>query len=87
MGRLHGGAETDRKLECGPGPPDACLLPLPPDCRNFFNDAIDHAKHADTERRTGPVRMTASGALSHGTVMIIGLAFLLGRVPAGAPPH
>ena len=40
---------------------------------NFFNDAIDHAKHADTERRTGPVRMTASGALSHGTVMIIGL--------------
>lgn len=21
---------------------------------NFFNDAIDHAKHADTERRTGP---------------------------------
>ena len=23
---------------------------------NFFNDAIDHAKHADTERRTGPVR-------------------------------
>ena len=34
---------------------------------NFFNDAIDHAKHADTEQRTGPVRMTASGALSHGT--------------------
>lgn len=45
---------------------------------NFFNDAIDHAKHADTERRTGPVRMTASGALSHGTVMLIGLFFLLG---------
>ena len=45
---------------------------------NFFNDAIDHAKHADTEQRTGPVRMTASGALSHGTVMLIGLFFLLG---------
>ena len=45
---------------------------------NFFNDAIDHAKHADTERRTGPVRMTASGALSHRTVMLIGLFFLLG---------
>ncbi len=44
---------------------------------NFFNDAIDHAKHADTERRTGPVRMTASGALSHGTVMLIGFFFLL----------
>ena len=29
---------------------------------NFFNDAIDHAKHADTERRTGPVRMTASAS-------------------------
>ena len=52
---------------------------------NFFNDAIDHAKHADTERRTGPVRMTASGALSHGTVMIIGLAFLLGACLLALP--
>ena len=43
---------------------------------NFFNDAIDHAKHADTERRTGPVRMTASGALSHRAVMLFGGLFL-----------
>ena len=43
---------------------------------NFFNDAIDHAKHADTERRAGPVRMTASGALSHRAVMLFGGLFL-----------
>ena len=28
---------------------------------NFFNDAIDAAKGADTERRAGPNRVTASG--------------------------
>ncbi len=44
---------------------------------NFFNDAIDHTKHADTKKRTGPTRMTASGALSHRTVMLIGGVFLL----------
>lgn len=52
---------------------------------NFFNDAIDCAKNADTERRTGPVRMTASGALSQRTVMIIGLAFLLGACLLALP--
>lgn len=44
---------------------------------NFFNDAIDHTKKADTDRRTGPVRMTASGAMPHGTVMVFGGLFLL----------
>ncbi len=44
---------------------------------NFFNDAIDHKKQADTAKRTGPTRMTASGALSHRTVMLIGGVFLL----------
>lgn len=31
---------------------------------NFFNDLIDHKKGADTDKRLGPARMTASGALS-----------------------
>lgn len=52
---------------------------------NFFNDAIDNAKHADTDKRTGPVRMTASGALSHGTVMLTGAAFLLGACLLALP--
>lgn len=44
---------------------------------NFFNDAIDHKNHADTDKRTGPTRMTASGALAPRTVMLIGACFLL----------
>jgi 1,4-dihydroxy-2-naphthoate octaprenyltransferase len=43
---------------------------------NFFNDAIDAKKGADTERRLGPVRVTASGMLSHHAVMRLALAFL-----------
>lgn len=35
---------------------------------NFFNDAIDADKGADTEARLGPVRATASGQLSRKTV-------------------
>jgi 1,4-dihydroxy-2-naphthoate polyprenyltransferase len=44
---------------------------------NFFNDAIDAAKGADTERRAGPQRVTASGLLSRRTVMITASVFLL----------
>lgn len=44
---------------------------------NFFNDAIDAAKGADTERRTGPKRVTASGLLSQRAVMMAGGIFLL----------
>lgn len=36
---------------------------------NLFNDAIDSHKGADTERRLGPVRATASGLLSARQVM------------------
>jgi 1,4-dihydroxy-2-naphthoate octaprenyltransferase len=43
---------------------------------NFFNDALDHEKGADTERRTGPVRVTASGLLRPQAVIGWGLAFL-----------
>ena len=35
---------------------------------NFFNDAIDSDKGADTEKRLGPVRATASGLLSRNVV-------------------
>lgn len=43
---------------------------------NLFNDAIDAAKGADTERRTGPRRVTASGLLSRRAVMGAAAAFL-----------
>ncbi|MCB1079185.1 MAG: 1,4-dihydroxy-2-naphthoate octaprenyltransferase, partial [Verrucomicrobiae bacterium] len=42
---------------------------------NLFNDAIDSKKGADTERRLGPVRVTASGLLTPGAVMAGALAF------------
>lgn len=35
---------------------------------NFFNDAIDSDKGADTEKRLGPIRATASGLLSRNAV-------------------
>ncbi|MEM9238005.1 MAG: 1,4-dihydroxy-2-naphthoate octaprenyltransferase [Verrucomicrobiota bacterium] len=44
---------------------------------NFFNDAIDASKGADTERRAGPKRVTSGGLLSGRTVMLAGGAFLL----------
>ncbi len=43
---------------------------------NFFNDAIDARKGADTERRLGPVRVTASGLLRPQVVMTIAAGFL-----------
>ncbi len=52
---------------------------------NFFNDAIDFTKQADTKKRTGPTRMTASGALSHKTVMLIGALFLVGACVLALP--
>lgn len=52
---------------------------------NFFNDAIDSDKGADTERRLGPVRVTASGLMSRRAVMgiaggFLGLALVCGAV-------
>lgn len=43
---------------------------------NFFNDAIDSRKGADTARRLGPTRVTASGLMSPRTVLACGSAFL-----------
>ncbi len=43
---------------------------------NFFNDVIDSKKGADTERRLGPVRVTASGMLRPRTVMAVAAGFL-----------
>lgn len=44
---------------------------------NLFNDAIDHVKGADTKKRLGPRRVTASGMLRPGTVLIGALGFCL----------
>lgn len=43
---------------------------------NFFNDAIDAARHADTAKRQGPRRITASGDMSPRAVKLWGAAFL-----------
>lgn len=50
---------------------------------NLFNDAIDAAKGADTERRTGPQRVTASGLVSRQAVMAAGGVFLLLAIGCG----
>lgn len=44
---------------------------------NFFNDAIDDAKGADTEARLGPTRVTASGLLSRKAVYLLATIFLV----------
>lgn len=44
---------------------------------NFFNDAIDADKGADTDARLGPVRATASGRLSRRTVYLSAIISLL----------
>lgn len=50
---------------------------------NFFNDAIDSHKGADTEKRLGPTRVTASGMMKPATVMRLGGVFLLLAVACG----
>ncbi len=44
---------------------------------NYFNDAIDHRKGADTGARLGPARMAGSGALRPESLMIAGVTLLL----------
>ncbi|MEO5715897.1 MAG: 1,4-dihydroxy-2-naphthoate octaprenyltransferase [Luteolibacter sp.] len=50
---------------------------------NFFNDAIDAKKGADTERRLGPTRVTASGMMESKTVMQLATLFLWLAVACG----
>jgi 1,4-dihydroxy-2-naphthoate octaprenyltransferase len=52
---------------------------------NFFNDAIDAGKGADTEKRLGPMRVTSSGLMSRRTVMGWAGAFLLLAFGCGVP--
>lgn len=44
---------------------------------NYFNDAIDHVKGADTAERLGPVRATSAGLLSARAMMAGGAACLI----------
>jgi 1,4-dihydroxy-2-naphthoate polyprenyltransferase len=44
---------------------------------NYFNDAIDHVKGADTASRLGPVRATSAGLLSPRSMMIGGAVCLV----------
>ena len=44
---------------------------------NYFNDAIDHAKGADTAERLGPVRATSAGLLSPRAIMTGGAVCLI----------
>lgn len=43
---------------------------------NLFNDALDARNHADTEKRQGPRRITASGDMSRRAVMAAGFGAL-----------
>jgi len=44
---------------------------------NFFNDALDFRKGADTEQRLGPVRVTASGLIAPRRVVAMGVVALV----------
>ncbi len=52
---------------------------------NLFNDALDASRHADTERRQGPLRITAGGRMSARSVKLWGVAFLLLACVAAIP--
>jgi 1,4-dihydroxy-2-naphthoate octaprenyltransferase len=52
---------------------------------NYFNDAIDHAKGADTAERLGPTRVTSSGLLAPRAVMRGGVICLALAVVLSIP--
>lgn len=52
---------------------------------NYFNDAIDHAKGADTAERLGPVRATSAGLLSPRAMMTGGAVCLIVAVFLAIP--
>lgn len=52
---------------------------------NYFNDAIDHARGADTPERLGPTRVTAAGLLPPRCVLAGAMACLSLAVVAAIP--
>jgi 1,4-dihydroxy-2-naphthoate octaprenyltransferase len=52
---------------------------------NYFNDAIDHAKGADSAARIGPTRVTSAGMLAPRTVMRGGAVCLAMAVLLSVP--
>lgn len=52
---------------------------------NFFNDAIDCRKGADTARRLGPRRMASSGALSPEVLMISAVTLVMIAIALSLP--
>ena len=52
---------------------------------NFFNDAIDATRNADTEKRQGPRRITANGDMTPVAVKLWGYIFLVAASAFGLP--
>ena len=52
---------------------------------NYFNDAIDHAKGADTPERLGPIRATNAGLLAPRSIMRGGVVCLVLAVLLSIP--
>lgn len=52
---------------------------------NLFNDLIDFKKGADTEKRIGPQRMTASGKITPNKMLIMALFFVALATITGLP--
>jgi 1,4-dihydroxy-2-naphthoate octaprenyltransferase len=52
---------------------------------NFFNDALDFKKGADTAERIGPMRVTASGRLSSRAVLAMGVCALVAACLTSLP--
>lgn len=52
---------------------------------NFFNDALDFLHKSDTARRQGPIRITASGQMSHASVRLWGCLFLFAAALFSVP--
>lgn len=52
---------------------------------NYFNDAVDAGKGADTSQRLGPRRATATGLVSPGVMLTAGAAALLAAIAFSLP--